>query len=628
MSFNQFTNLDFQDLRTQIKDYLRANSNFTDFDFEGSNFSVLIDVLAYNSYVTAFNANMTVNESFLDSATLRENVVSLARNIGYVPRSRRSSKARVSFSVNTSGFLDVKAVTLKAGVVALGTVESGNYVFSIPEDITVTVDAAGYAYFNDIQLWEGTFLTKSFIVDNSQPNQKFLIPNPSVDTTSIRVYVTDLANEEYIQYTNILNVDATSKIFLVQEVEDERYELLFGDDVFGKKPTNGSSIFVSYIITNGKAGNGSANFNFSGILEDNNQNRITNGISPLTTTLASENGDDIEKIDSIKYLAPRVYSSQYRAVTANDYKGLIPFIFPNVESVTAYGGDELDPPQYGKVFISVKPRQGKFLSRISKEEIKKQLKQYSIAGIKPELVDLKYLYVELNTSVYYDRSSVSDISSLRNKVIETLSAYGKSYDLNNFGGRFKYSKVNALIDDISGSITSNITKVKMRRDMQPAYNQFATYEICFGNSFHIKKNNILDNRGYNIKSSGFGIKDVDGTVYLSDVPINETQGTIFYFTLKDNLPFIIKNNAGVVYYKKGEVLLDTVNIISSVSPNGVEIQAVPESNDVIALQDIYLELSIDNLVVNMVEDRISSGENTSATEYIVTSSYSNGAYTR
>ena len=628
MSFNQFTNLDFQDLRTQIKDYLRANSNFTDFDFEGSNFSVLIDVLAYNSYVTAFNANMTVNESFLDSATLRENVVSLARNIGYVPRSRRSSKARVSFSVNTSGFLDVKAVTLKAGVVALGTVESGNYVFSIPEDITVTVDAAGYADFNNIELWEGTFLTKSFIVDNSQPNQKYLIPNPSVDTTSIRVYVTDLANEEYIQYSNILNVNSTSKIFLVQEVEDERYELLFGDDIFGKKPTNGSSIFVSYIITNGKAGNGSANFNISGILEDNNQNRITNGISPLTTILSSENGDDIEKIDSIKYLAPRVYSSQYRAVTANDYKGLIPFIFPNVESVTAYGGDELDPPQYGKVFISVKPRQGKFLSRISKEEIKKQLKQYSIAGIKPELVDLKYLYVELNTSVYYDKSAVSDISSLRNKVIETLSAYGKSYDLNNFGGRFKYSKVNALIDDISGSITSNITKVKMRRDMQPAYNQFATYEICFGNSFHIKKNNILDNRGYNIKSSGFGIKDVDGTVYLSDVPINETQGTIFYFTLKDNLPFIIKNNAGVVYYKKGEVLLDTVNIISSVSPNGVEIQAVPESNDVIALQDIYLELSIDNLVVNMVEDRISSGENTSATEYIVTSSYSNGAYTR
>ena len=628
MSFNQFTNLDFQDLRTQIKDYLRANSNFTDFDFEGSNFSVLIDVLAYNSYITSFNTNMTVNESFLDSATLRENVVSLARNIGYVPRSRRASKARVSFTVNTSGFLDVKSVTLKAGVIGLGVIESGNYVFSIPEDITVTVDAAGFAYFTDIELWEGTFLTKSFIVDNSQPDQKFVIPNASVDTTSIRVFVTDLANEEYNQYSNILNIDANSKIFLVQEVEDEKYELLFGDNVFGKRPASGSSVFVSYIITNGKAGNGCANFNFSGILEDNNQNRITSGISPLTTTLPSENGDDIEKIDSIKYLAPRVYSSQYRAVTANDYKGLIPFIFPNVESVTAYGGDELDPPQYGKVFISVKPRQGKFLSRISKEEIKKQLKQYSIAGIKPELVDLKYLYVELNTSVYYDKSSVADVSILRNKVIETLTAYGQSYDLNNFGGRFKYSKVNALIDDISTSITSNITKVKMRRDLQPAFNQFATYEICFGNAFHIKKNNLLDNRGYNIKSSGFTIENTDGIVYMSDVPIDETSGTIFYFTLKDNIPFIVKNNAGVVYYKKGEVYLDTVNITNSVKPNGIEVQAIPESNDVIALQDIYLELSIDNLVVNMIEDRISSGENTSATEYIVTSSYSNGAYIR
>ncbi len=628
MAFNQFTNLDFEDLRNQIKDYLRTNSSFTDFDFEGSNFSILIDILAYNSYITAYNTNMTVNEAFLDSATLRENVVSLARNIGYVPRSRRSSKATISFSVNTAGFLDVKSVTMKAGVVALGTIESGNYVFSIPEDITVPVDANGYANFNNILIWEGTFLTKSYTVNNALPNQRFVIPNPAVDTTSIRVFVTDLSNEEYKQYTNILNIDSTSKIFLVQEIEDERYELIFGDNVFGKRPTSGSSIFVSYIITNGKDGNGCANFNFSGILEDNNQNRITRGISAISTINSSENGDNIEKIDSIKYLAPRVYSSQYRAVTANDYKGLIPTIFPNVESVSAYGGDEVDPPEYGKVFISIKPRQGKFLSKITKEQIKKDLKQYSIAGIKPEIVDLKYLYVELNTSVYYDRGSVSDVSSLQRQVIESLAAYGTSYELNNFGGRFKYSKVNALIDDISASITSNITKVKIRRDLQPIFGAFATYEICFGNAFHIKKNNIADDRGYNIKSTGFTLNGVDGIVYLSDVPITEERGSIFYFTLKDNIPFIINNTAGTVYYKKGEIMLDTVNITSSVSPNGIEIQAIPESNDVIALKDIYLDLSIENLVVNMVEDKITSGENTSATEYIVTSSYTNGDYTR
>ena len=628
MTINQFTNLDFVDIRNQIKDYLRTNSDFTDFDFEGSNFSVLIDILAYNSYLTAFNTNMAVNESFLDSATLRENVVALARNIGYVPRSKRASRARISFNVDTQGFLDVKSVTLKSGVVALGTIEKGNFVFSIPEDITVPVDNQGIARFDQISIYEGRFLTKSFIVNNLQPNQKYILPNPNVDTELVRVFVSGVANEEFIKFDNILNINKDSKVFLIQEIADEKYEILFGDDVFGKRPISGSSVFVTYIVTNGKAANGSANFNFSGILVDNNDNRITNGISLVTTNSPSENGDDIEKIDSIKYLAPRVYSSQYRAVTANDYKGIIPAIFSNVESVVAYGGDELDPPQYGKVFISIKPRQGKYISTVTKEEIKTKLKQYTIAGIKPEIIDLKYLYIEINTSIYYDRSAISEISNLRKKVIETITQYGTSYDLNNFGGRFKYSKLTSLIDNVSTSITSNITKVRMRRDLQPLYGKFATYELCFGNRFHIKRNNLKDNRGYNIKSTGFTIKDVDGTVFLSDVPIDDKTGTIFFFVLKDNIPFIIKNNAGIVKYDKGEILLDTVNILSSVSPNGIEVQAIPESNDIIALKDIYLDLSIENLVVNMVEDKITSGENTSATQYIVTSSYSNGDYTR
>lgn len=628
MTINQFTNLDFIDIRNQIKDYLRTNTDFTDFDFEGSNFSVLIDILAYNSYLTAFNTNMAVNESFLDSATLRENVVALARNIGYVPRSKRASRAKISFNVDTQGFLDVKSVTLKSGVVALGTIEKGNFIFSIPEDITVPVDNQGIARFNEISIYEGRFLTKSFIVNNLQPNQKFIIPNSNVDTELVRVFVSGTSNEEFVKFDNILNISKTSKVFLIQEIADEKYELLFGDDVFGKRPISGSSVFVTYIVTNGKAANGSANFSFSGILVDNNDNRITNGISLVTTNSPSENGDDIEKIDSIKYLAPRVYSSQYRAVTANDYKGIIPAIFSNVESVVAYGGDELDPPQYGKVFISIKPRQGKYISTVTKEEIKNKLKQYTIAGIKPEIIDLKYLYIEINTSIYYDRSAISEISNLRKKVIETVTQYGTSYDLNNFGGRFKYSKLTSLIDNVSTSITSNITKVKMRRDLQPLYGKFATYELCFGNRFHIKRNNLKDNRGYNIKSTGFTIKDVDGTVFLSDVPIDDKTGTIFFFVLKDNIPFIIKNNAGIVKYDKGEILLDTVNILSSVSPNGIEVQAIPESNDVIALKDIYLDLSIENLVVNMVEDKITSGENTSATQYIVTSSYSNGEYTR
>ena len=626
MSFNNFTNLDFNDLRTQIKDYLRSNSNFTDFDFEGSNFSSLIDILAYNSYITAFNTNMAVNESFIDSATLRENGVSLARNIGYVPRSKSASKAKVSFTVNTTG-LNSKTVTLKAGIVALGAVENGNYIFSIPEDISVVVDNNGYANFTGIDVYEGSYLTKLYTVDKSQSNKKFTIPNTGVDSSTIRVKVSGVIAEKYELYKNIFQVNKNSRIFLTQEIDDEKYEILFGDDIVGKKPISGSNIFISYIITNGKEANGAANFTFSGILIDNNSTSITNNISLLTTIQPSENGDDIESIDSVKYLGPRLYASQYRAVTANDYKGIIPYLFPNVDTVTAYGGDELDPPEYGKVYISIKPRNGKYLSQITKDSIKKDLKQYSIAGIKPEIVDLKYMYIEIDTTVYYDKSSTIDSNNLQLRVTKNLESYSKSTELNSFGGRFKYSKVSSLIDNTSTSITSNITKIKIRRDLQPEYNKLATYEICFGNEFHIKKLNS-DGRGYNIKSTGFTVKDTIGTLYMSDVPKTNETGIIFLFKMVDGSPVVVNNNVGTVDYIRGEIKLSVVIFTSSISTDGIEIEATPESNDVLALKDIYLELDITKLNISVLEDVIASGENTSATQYTVTSSYVNGNYTR
>ena len=622
MAFNQFTNLDFGDLRTQIKDYLRTNSNFTDFDFEGSNFSVLIDILAYNSYITAYNTNMQANEAFLDSATLRENVISHARNIGYVPRSKRASKAKISFSVDSTGF-NSKTITLNAGVIALGAVQGGNYIFSIPSNITTAVDGSNIAFFDNIDIYEGSYLTKTFTVDYSQSNQRFVIPNSGVDTTTIRVSVTNSTTETYTLYENILNVDNTSRLFLLQEIEDEKYEILFGDNILGKKPTHGSVINVSYIVTNGKSADGSANFTFSGNLKDNNSVSITSGISLLTTISSSQNGDDIETIDSVKYLSSRVYASQYRAVTANDYKGLIPYIYSNVDSVSAYGGDELNPPQYGKVFISIKPRNGNYLSQIIKDDILKKLRQYSIAGIKPEIIDLKYLYVELDTTIYYNTSFTSDVILLKNQVINTIKSYSISSDVNSFGGRFKYSKINALIDNTNRAITSNITKVKMRRDLQAQIDKFATYELCFGNKFHQKSGN------YNIKSSGFKIQGISDTLYLTDSPIDNFKGKILFFKLANNVPVVVSSNAGTVNYTDGEILLNIVKITStSLSNNTIQIQAMPESNDVIALKELYLRIDTSNTIVNTIEDIITSGENTSATSYITTSSYINGNYTR
>ena len=623
MSFNQFTNLDFNDLRTQIKDYLRSSSDFSDFDFEGSNFSVLIDLLAYNSYITAFNTNMTVNEVFLDSATLRENVVALARNIGYTPRSVRAARAKVSFNVILTDSTDVRTVTLQAGQVAQGALTQSSYIYSIPEDYTAQVDSQGEALFGDLEIYEGIFVKNTFTVDASTPNQRFILPNANIDTTTVRVKVKTNVTEQYSVFENVLNVDANSRLFLLQEISDQKYEVRFGDGILGKKPTPGSIIEVSYIVSNGREGNGAQNFTFSGILKDNNVNPITTGISLLTTISAAQNGDNIEDLDSIKYLAPRVYSSQLRAVTASDYKGLIPYIYTNVDSVTAYGGEELDPPEYGKVFISIKPRGANTLSQLTKEEIERSLKQYSIAGIKPELIDLKYLFVEFDTTVYYNKNQTSDVSEIRTKVLNTLTNYASSSDTNNFGGRVKYSKINALVDDTDSAITSNITKVKMRRDMSPAFNTFSTYEICFGNRVYVKKD------GYSIKSSGFKISGVNDTLYMGDIATDNSTGRVFFFKLVNNIPSIVKVNAGTIDYVKGEILLDVVNITSTTLNNNViEVEAVPESNDIIGLKDLYLQIDVGNSVVNTVEDTITSGENTAATLFVPTSSYLNGQFTR
>ncbi len=624
MAFNQFTNLDFADLRAQIKDYLRTNSKFTDFDFEGSNFSVLIDLLAYNSYITAYNTNMAVNECFLDSATLRENVVSLARNIGYVPRSSRSASATVNFSVDL-GTNDTRIVILKAGQVALGNQQGGQYIFSIPDDFVATVDDNNVALFNNLTIYEGVYLTKTFTIDYSQPNQRFVLPNSNIDTTSIRVTVKSTTNEIYALYDNILRVDSTSKLFLIQEIEDEQYEILFGDGILGKKPPAGATVTVSYVVTNGPLANGATNFSFIGILKDDTDTTLTSGISLLTTTSSASNGDNVEDISSIKYLAPRIYAAQYRAVTANDYKGIIPYVYPNVESVTAYGGEELDPPEYGKVFISIKPRNGSFLSQITKDSISTQLKQYSIAGIKPEIIDLKYLYVEVDSSVYYNTNAISNVTDLRTSVVKTLTTYSQSTDINAFGGRFKYSKIVGLIDDSARGVTSNITKVKMRRDIIPEINTFATYELCYGNAFYQQCD------GYGIKSTGFTVSNINGTVFLGDVPITgTTTGRLVFFKLENNIPLIVKNDAGTIDYTKGEIILDVVNITGTSLANGtIQIEGIPQSNDVIALKDLYLQLDVQHSEVSAIPDVVSSGENTSATSYVTTSSYTTGSvYTR
>ena len=627
MSFNQFTNLDFNSLRTQIKDYLRSSSKFSDFDFEGSNFSVLIDTLAYNSYITSYNTNMAVNETFLDSATVRENITSLARNIGYVPRSARSAIATVNLSVNF-GTQEAVYATIKAGIFAIGSVANGSYVFSIPEDITVptntVVNAAQdtkVANFDNISIYEGNYITKKFIVDSSQANQTFILDNNNIDTTTIRVEVTSSGiTETYEEYRNIFEVNARSRLFLVQEIADEKYQIIFGDNILGKKPPSGSEISVSYIVNNGIDGNGANNFTFSGSISSN-IGAVTGGISNVTTVQASENGDEIETIDSVKYLAPRVYASQYRAVTANDYSSLIPSLYANIDSVTAYGGEELDPPQYGRVYITIKPKNGDVISEALKDSIKSNLKKYTVAGIKQELLDLKYLYVEYESTVAYNSSFIPDKLNLQTRITSAIQTYAKSSDINSFGGRLKYSKLQSVIDNVDDGITSNITNIKIRRNLVPLYNELATYEICYSNQFH------ADLEGFNVKSTAFKINGVNGDVYMTDFPYsNQRTGVIKFFTLSDLDEVVyINQNAGTIDYIKGEIVIFPTNITSTTMSGKIEIQVIPESNDIIAKQNLYIILDVSaNSKLNLIEDVVSSGSNRSGNSYMPPSSFISG----
>tara|TARA_Y100000287_G_scaffold33459_1_gene24895 strand:+ start:725 stop:2824 length:2100 start_codon:yes stop_codon:yes gene_type:complete len=642
MPLVNFANLDFDQIKTSIKDYLRTNSNFTDYDFEGSNLSAIIDVLAYNTYITSYNANMVSNEVFIDSATLRENVISLARNVGYVPKSVKAARANITFSVDVSTFsTKPESITLNKGI-AFQTKKFGteNYSFSISDDITATV-FDDTATFENIDIYEGTYITNNFTVDAYNPNQRYILQNANVDLSTLRVSVKSNQNasisRKYKQADSLFNIDSESAVYWVQEIEDERYEVVFGDGVFGKKLESPNYIEISYITTNGEGGNGFEQFLFAGKLTNTRLGTtLAQGISSILTNTNSFGGTNIESIESVKKSASRTYASQNRAVTAVDYESVVPIIYPETESISVFGGEELSPPQFGKVYISVKPINGAYLSNFIKDNIKRDLKQYSVAGIVPEIIDLKYLYIEPDIKAYYNTNLAKSQNAVSSVVTGNVERYADSTELNKFGARFKYSKFLKMIDDSDESITSNITTVVMRRDLRVVLNSFAEYEICFGNRFYIKNHGHGTHGGqigYNIKSSGFSVSGIPGTVYLADSPYNDLDtGTVNLIRLNSATEaVVVKRDVGTVDYIKGEVKLNPINITSTLLNRGfplIEISAIPYSNDVIGLQDLYLQLDTNNTTISSISDRISSGNDISGSNYIVSSSYANGSLVR
>ena len=617
MAFNQVNALEFNEIKAQIKGYLRAQDQFSDYDFEGSSMTVLLDVLAYNTYYTAVNANLAVNEGFLETAVLRENVVKLARMIGYTPKSARSAQCVVDITVQTVVPYP-KTVTINKGLVLNFTgLDNNNFVFSLGTDTVTSVDStSGIATFKGITLFEGVFLTDTFVKDINQ-RQRFILTNKNADTTSMKVEVTSgTITERYLQATDITKIDSTSKVYFLEESEYEIPEILFGDGKVGKDLENGDVVSVSYSTSNGTGANGLKVFENIGTFRDNNGQSITSGIT-VTATSFPDGGSRAETTESIKFAAPKFYSAFGRAVSTRDYEAIIPQIYPNVGSIACYGGEEAEPPEFGKVFLAIKPKNADKLSLSEKNVILKRLREYSVAAIQPTIIDPSILFIDIDSFVYFNPNITrKEPSEVKNAVLGSLNVLNNSGEFNKFGGKFKYSKLQSIIDKSEAAITSNITRLKMRKNVTVDLNARVNYKICYGN--RIKQGTSTKPT---VSSSGFKIVGDDFNIfYLND----DGAGSLRLYYVKGTGEFeYVDGLWGTVDYSMGEIVInDLIISMTTVANNQLQIAAIPESNDIISLRETYLTVGIDNTTVSVVEDTISSGSNISGTGVVPESSYS------
>ena len=590
MPYTQLNNLDFADIKTALKEYMRAQTDFTDYDFEGSAISQILDVLAYNTYYTAFNTNMVVNELFLDSATLRDNVVSLAKQLGYTPKSVTAPKASVSMSLTFSGTSPAE-VAIKGGSGFVTNYDGSLYRYVLKEDMKVSV-ANSVATFTDIPIYEGSQIVTNVVVNSSLKEQRFMIDNSGVDMNTLNVRVFQASNssifKDYKKANNILDIGASDEVFFVSEIEDEKYEIFFGDGVLGKKLENGNVVRMSYIVTNGSSTNGANTFTFNGLMEDENGTTITLpfSISSINTTSVASGGADIETIDKIKYNAPKFYGSQNRAVTGNDYKAIVRNLYPATSDVIVFGGEDQVPPAYGKVFLSVKPTEAAALSSFTKNELTTELKKYTVASIRPEFIDPSILYLELTSNIYYTSTKTQSLpTEIATKASTAIVEYLKTSQTEKFNGKFRYSKFIGVIDNSDVSINSNDTTVMMRKDFVAQINASSYYEICYQNAFYVDCNNPV------VSSTGFTVFEFPTyTSYLED-----RNGKIVLYRLDpvSGDKILLDDSVGTIDYAKGEIEMTNFTILKgSFSDNRIELRVKPANKDIEVKREMYLDVDV------------------------------------
>ncbi len=590
MPYTQLNNLDFKQIKTTLKDYMRAQTDFTDYDFEGSAISQILDVLAYNTYYTAFNTNMVANEMFLESATLRDNVVTLAKQLGYSTKSITSPKAAVSVDLTFTGTAPA-SVILKAGSGFVTNYDGSLYRFVLKEDNKVSV-VNKVASFSEIPIYEGSYIVSNTLVDTNVKNQRFEIPNVGVDTNTLKVRVFESAGStiftEYKVANNILDIGSTDTVYFVNEMEDEKYEVFFGDGVLGKKLQNGNIVEMSYVVTNGPVTNGAKSFTFNCLMEDENNTPLTLpfSISSIVTNSAASGGATIETVDKIKYNAPKFYGSQNRAVTSNDYKAIVRNIYPAVSDIIVFGGEDQVPPAYGKVFLSVKPKEATVLSSFTKNELKEDLKKYTVASIRPEFVDPSILFVELTSNIYYDGNSTKLLPlEIATKSSNAIVEYLKTSDTEKFNGKFRYSKFISVIDSADRSIKSNDTNITMRKDFYAQINSSTFYEICYQNPFLVDCNNPV------LSSTGFTTFEFPtNTSYLED-----RDGKVVLYRLDpiSGDKILLDDSIGTIDYVTGEIMMHDLTILKTVfSDNRIELRVKPANKDIEVKREAYLDVDI------------------------------------
>jgi len=614
----QVSDFDFDDIKANLKSFLQDQSEFQDYDFEGSGFAVLLDLLAYNTHYLGFNANMLANEMYLDSADIRKNIVSLAKMLGYTPTSPKSPTATIDILLNNvTG--NPATVTMAKGTAFTTTVDGETYQF-VTNAAHTTAPINGVYTFSNISIFEGTLVTFKYTADSTDVDQRFVIPSVSADTSTLKVSVqnsaSDTTTSTYTLATGITSISATSKVYFLQEMEDGKFEVYFGDDVLGNKLDDGNIVILEYIVSNKDEANGASSFTLSGNI---------GGFSDVSITTVSnaQGGAEAQTKESIRFNAPLQYSAQDRAVTTADYETIVQSLYPNAQSVSAWGGEDEETPVYGVVKIAIKAASGSTLTNTTKTDLVTQLKKYNVASVRPEIVDPEITKILLTSTIKFDaKSTTKTATTLKSDVLTTLTNYNTS-TLSQFDGVFRYSKVSSLIDGTDNSILSNITTLKIRKDFTPTLASSTKYNVYFRNALYNPHSGHNSAAGGILESSGFKVSGDSSTVFYLD---DDGAGNVRRYSFSGATRVYANETQGTIDYTNGAITLNSLSVLSVENIRGaasskIELTVTPSSNDVVPVRDQIIEIDTANSSITVSADTFVGGSADAGVGYTTTSSY-------